>query len=340
MRYQLILLGLSIAVATAAPACAQDAGEIRTACDAFELARKSGNVEQAKHFVASDATAFNGLGREPSSVISEIQSIATSLAGKRERFEPIRVVNRQVQRVGDTAIVLEILGADLATVDKVSPRRRSLVWNRIDGAWKLVHLHESAYAPWEKSIQAFEAQDKDNPPAEGGVVFVGSSSIRGWKTLNTDFPHANAIGRGFGGSQLIDSVIYAHRIVTPYKPRAVVIYAGDNDIASGKSPGRVLDDFTELVRTIQATSEARIGYIAIKPSIRRWEMWPQMKQANALIERFAKRSTGVDYLDIATPMLGQDGKPKSELFVQDGLHLTPAGYELWVSAIEGWVNHE
>jgi lysophospholipase L1-like esterase len=115
------------------------------------------------------------------------------------------------------------------------------------------------------------------------------------------------------------------------------VYAGDNDIAAGRSPDDVLRHFQVLVDTIHADlPAARIGFIAIKPSLKRWDMWPRMKRANHLVEEFSQGHELVDYLDIATPMLGADGSPKPELFVDDGLHLTETGYALWTSVVSPW----
>ena len=103
---------------------------------------------------------------------------------------------------------------------------------------------------WEAAIQAFETMDKENPPKQGAVLFVGSSSIRMWKTLKTDFPNIDVINRGFGGSGVEDLVYFANRIVIPYHPRLVVVYSGVNDIARGKSPENVLQDFRTIVQAV------------------------------------------------------------------------------------------
>jgi lysophospholipase L1-like esterase len=175
---------------------------------------------------------------------------------------------------------------------------------------------------------------QEQPPAPGGVVFIGSSSIVGWKTLKDDFAPMNVTGRGFGGSQVIDSVVYADRIVIPYRPRSVVLYAGDNDVAAGKTPEQVFSDFKKFVKKIHAAlPEVRVYFICIKPSISRWHLWDKMKAANSLVAEFAKKNDLVEYLDIATPMIGQDGKPRPELFVEDGLHLNAAGYKVWTEVV-------
>ena len=184
---------------------------------------------------------------------------------------------------------------------------------------------------WERNIQRFEASDKTKAPPKGKVLFLGSSSIVRW---NTDrlFPKHTTINRGFGGSQISDSLEFAGRILLPYRPRTVVFYAGDNDIAAGKSPKQVVEDYKSLVATTHSTlPKTKFVFVAIKPSLRRWSLWGKMKQANEAIAAFSKSDPRLEYLDIATPMLGDDGKPKKELLAKDGLHLSDEGYKLWTS---------
>lgn len=219
---------------------------------------------------------------------------------------------------------------------------RSIVASLTLGAFGLVALLIAVTAEgadgqgperWEPQIQAFEEQDKAKPPPEGGIVFVGSSSIRGWD-LGKYFPDLPAINRGFGGSQIPDSTYYADRIVIPYKPKLIVVYAGDNDIAAGHSPQQVSADFDGFAAKVQAgLPEARILFISIKPSILRWRLVEQMRQANDLIRKTCEGDRRFDYVDIDSPMIGDDGKPRPELFKEDGLHLNDAGYTLWTSVL-------
>jgi lysophospholipase L1-like esterase len=182
---------------------------------------------------------------------------------------------------------------------------------------------------WEGTIQRFVDADKETPPPQGGVLFVGSSSIRGWRTQRS-FPGIQTLNRGFGGSRIADSLYFADRIVLPYRPRTIVFYAGDNDIAGGLSPERVLGDYLEFVQKVHATlPRTRIVFVAIKPSLARWQLVGKMRRANALIEAAAKNDPRLIYLDIDTPMIGPDGRPRGELFKGDGLHLSPPGYGLW-----------
>jgi lysophospholipase L1-like esterase len=194
---------------------------------------------------------------------------------------------------------------------------------------------ESArWARWEPAITAFERQDRAKPPPKQGIVFVGSSTIRLWD-LARSFAGLDVINRGFGGSELADSVHFAPRIVLPYEPRTVVLYAGDNDIAAGRSPERVSADFRDFVRLVHARlPKTRIVFLSIKPSKQRWRLYPTARRANALIEEMCKSDDRLVYVDLATPMLGADGTPRPELFVGDGLHLSPKGYELWASLLK------
>ena len=190
------------------------------------------------------------------------------------------------------------------------------------------------FAGWEKAIRKFEARDRYQPPAPGGTLFVGSSSIRFWD-LPKYFPGRDYINRGFGGSEMIDSLYFADRIVLPYEPKTIVVYAGDNDIAGKQSAATVANDFQRFAAKVhKQLPETRIIYIAIKPSIRRWELYDEMAQANQLIADYAKSDPRITFADIATPMLNDQGTPKPELFIEDGLHLNDAGYKLWTSILQ------
>ena len=185
-------------------------------------------------------------------------------------------------------------------------------------------------APFAGEIAAFEAADARAMPAKGGILFLGSSSIRLWTDLARDFPGLPVINRGFGGSKIADSVRYADRIVIPYAPRTIVFYAGDNDIADGRSPEQVLADFEALVAKIRARlPETRILFIAIKPSIARWRLIDRIRDANRLVKDYAAADPRLGFVDIFPAMLGPDGKPRPELLGEDGLHMTRAGYAVW-----------
>lgn len=186
---------------------------------------------------------------------------------------------------------------------------------------------------WEKAIAAFETADQANPPKPGGVVFFGSSSIRMWK-LDKSFPELPCVNRGFGGSQMSDAARYAERVVVPHKPRVLVVYSGDNDLAAKRTPEQVLASAAELVRTVKAKlPETRIVFIGVKASLKRWELIETIRETNRLLGKLAADTEGVAFVDVAPAMLGEDGKPRAELFIQDGLHLSEAGYKLWAEKL-------
>lgn len=186
---------------------------------------------------------------------------------------------------------------------------------------------------WEPTIRAFEESDSANPPPKGGIVFLGSSSFRRWD-LDKSFPGKGLINRGFGGSQMADALRYLDRIVLPLAPRRLFIYEGDNDIGTGKSPETVEGEFRELVARVHASLPmTKIVFVSVKPSIRRWHLIDKAREANARVRAIAEEHPLVDYIDAARPLLGPDGKPRRDLFVEDELHLNDAGYAIWAELV-------
>jgi lysophospholipase L1-like esterase len=202
-----------------------------------------------------------------------------------------------------------------------------------------VTLEHKAEIPFASEIAAFEAADKKNPPPSGGILFLGSSSIRFWTTLAQDFPGLPVINRGFGGSQIADSVRYADRIVLPYAPRMIVFYAGSNDLNAGKSPAQVLKDFQTFVDKVHtALPDTRIVYISINPSVARWSQEEKVLEANRLIQRFTRsassRTLKLSFLDSHQRLLGADGQPQPDILRADGLHLNAKGYQEWTAILK------
>ncbi len=187
---------------------------------------------------------------------------------------------------------------------------------------------------WEKQIAAFESEDNERPPEKGGIVFAGSSSIRLWKTLATDFPEHRVLNRGFGGSQLSDLAHFAERLVLAYEPRFVVVYSGGNDINAGKTAEQVFESFRALVGKIrQRQPKTPIAYISIAGNPKRWAQVAEVIRANALIEIFTKQNENLLFIDVFHPMLGVDGLPRPEIFGSDRLHMNASGYELWTQTV-------
>jgi lysophospholipase L1-like esterase len=183
---------------------------------------------------------------------------------------------------------------------------------------------------FEAEVDAFRQWDTKNAAPADSVLFVGSSTIRLWPTAQ-HFVDVPVVNRGFGGSQISDVNYYIDDLVLKYRPEIVVFYAGDNDINAGKTPDRVVADYrTFVTRVLAGRPDTRIVFLAIKPSPARWALWAQMRDAN---ERIRSYSLGFGpqliYVDVATPMLTSAGQTQSHLYVEDGLHMTAAGYDLW-----------
>lgn len=187
---------------------------------------------------------------------------------------------------------------------------------------------------FEKEILAFEASDHTNPPPRHAVLFVGSSSIRLWKTLAQDFPNRHIINRGFGGSQIADSILFADRIVLPYEPATIVFYAGGNDLNAGKTPQAVFNDYKTFVAQVrEKLPDTKIAYISIAGNPARWSQIDRVREANQLIREFSRTLPGLSYIDTATAMLGANGLPRPEIFVADKLHMNTNGYAIWTRVI-------
>lgn len=192
----------------------------------------------------------------------------------------------------------------------------------------------TGFAKWEKDVAAYEAADRENPPAKGGIVFIGSSSIRMWKTLAQDFPQHHVINRGFGGSEMADSAHFADRIVLPYEPRMIVVYSGGNDIHKGKTPEQVLAAFKDFVSKVRAKQPGTpIAYISIAGNPARWAQIDRVKAANAMIESYCQSEPNLKFIDTHSAMLGPDGLPKPDIFLPDRLHMNAEGYKLWTKII-------
>ena len=193
-------------------------------------------------------------------------------------------------------------------------------------------------AGWEDALATFAAADLKQRPEPGGVLFVGSSSIRLWDTLETEFADARVIKRGFGGSRLSDCVKLLDRLVIKYRPRTVMLYAGDNDLAEGATPEEVLQRVKAFADGVHSRlPETNVTFISIKPSPARRALIGKARMANKLVHQYAEAHPRVDYIDVFTPMLAADGTPRRELFRKDALHLNDAGYALWRTVIRPFV---
>ena len=203
----------------------------------------------------------------------------------------------------------------------------------------LASIAQAQISPWQPEFDKFTELDKMQRPAEQDIIlFTGSSSIRMWKDPQQDFDNPNILNRGFGGSQIQDLIDNFDRIVLKYNPAMIVIYSGDNDIAAGKSAEQVFGDFCVLYGMIRADlPHCKVIFIAIKPSLARWNIVLEMQKANNFINEYINGSKNAAFADIYSVMIGKDGKPKPEYFLADGLHMTDQGYDLWTAVLKRYL---
>lgn len=191
------------------------------------------------------------------------------------------------------------------------------------------HAEARDYAKWEKEVAAYEAADAKSPPPKGGILFIGSSTIRLWKTLAEDYPDLKVINRGFGGTEIVDSTHFADRLIFPHEPKQIFLRAGGNDIHAGRTPRQVAADFAEFVRVFHARlPKSEIFYISVSPAPSRWGESDKYRELNRLIREMALEMPRIGFVDTFDMVLAPDGQARPELFVKDRLHFSPEGYKL------------
>jgi len=190
-------------------------------------------------------------------------------------------------------------------------------------------------------IAAFATQDKAAPKAACAIVFTGSSSVRFWKSLEADMAPFPVINRGFGGAQISDVNAYFDQVVTAYRPRAVVFYAGENDLSAGETVASVVSDFERFMRlkTEKLGAATPVYFVSLKPSPLREAQKTQQDAVNAKVQAMSRTRKDLRYIDVAGPMLGPDGEPR-DVFLADGLHMTPAGYAIWTKVVRPAMDRE
>lgn len=192
---------------------------------------------------------------------------------------------------------------------------------------------------WEDDIEGFKEKDRSDQPDKGGILFIGSSSFRGWRTLQEDFPQYNVFNRSFGGSHLSDLIYYFNDIVLPYSPCQIVVYEGDNDVASGMTPEEYLQDvitFTRLVEIFLPGTE--LAFVSTKPSPARKKWEDQYSKANCLVREFCLSKPHLKFIDVHQLMFDGDGNIVEKYFLGDRLHMKPSGYDLWESVVRPYLN--
>jgi lysophospholipase L1-like esterase len=187
---------------------------------------------------------------------------------------------------------------------------------------------------WAAEIDKMTAGDAAHPTPAHPVVFVGSSSIRMWASLATDFPGIPTLNRGFGGSELADSVFYLDRIVLPYRPRAVVLFAGTNDIWSGKTPATVAADFQAFRTKLHAAlPETKLIFLSLTFAPSRVRVHDAVRETNRLIAEDCAKDPRCTFVDVSTPLFDAQGGLRPELYLKDQLHMNADGYAIWTRVL-------
>lgn len=190
---------------------------------------------------------------------------------------------------------------------------------------------------WEPEIAGIEAKLMKNPPKAGAIFFAGSSSFRLWDTAKA-FPDLDTANVAFGGSELRDTIHFFDRILKPHAPGRIVLYAGDNDIAAGRTPEQVTENFAAFVKLVHAKdAKIKIDFVAIKPSPLREKLMAKQAEANAAVRKLIAADERLTYHDIVPALLEKDGKPDPKFFKIDRLHLNDAGYATWKATfLKAW----
>ncbi len=194
------------------------------------------------------------------------------------------------------------------------------------------------YSIWEKEVAAYEASDRQAPPPKGGIVFIGSSTIRLWKTLAADYAGYPVINRGFGGTEIVDATHFADRLIFPHEPKQIFLRAGGNDLHAGRLPSQVADDFENFVRAVHGRlPKAEILFIAASPAPSRWGEKDKTRELNRLIRERALNLPRVGFVDAFDISLTPRGEARPELFVADRLHFSDEGYKLLVDRVRPYL---
>ncbi|MCU4164636.1 GDSL-type esterase/lipase family protein [Carboxylicivirga caseinilyticus] len=194
----------------------------------------------------------------------------------------------------------------------------------------ILNAQYDPHVKYGKAIDAFEKMDSVNHPNEGGILFIGSSSFTKWQDVNDYFPDKYIINRGFGGSQMSDLLYFKERLILPYKPKQIVVFVGGNDITAGEKARSVFKEDKELVKwTLKQFPDVDFLFLSLKPTPKRWALKDEMIRLSKKRERYALKNRQVDYVDVWTPLLNDEGMPKEGIYIADQLHLNAKGYKIW-----------
>jgi len=221
-------------------------------------------------------------------------------------------------------IILFFIACQNATTQQATPEKAS----------KSTLAQKPISDRFEGEIQKFEALDKENDFTKNGIVFTGSSSIRMWSTLEKDMEGLPVLNRGFGGATNPEVIHFAPRYLFQHQPQIIVYYSGENDISEGAKPAAVLATFQQFLKLVKANSpNTKIVYISMKPSVSRWHLWDKFVQGEVLMKTFIDNRKDIEYMDSSLSMLDENGEVKTDIFIEDNLHMNAKGYEGWTNQL-------
>jgi lysophospholipase L1-like esterase len=254
-------------------------------------------------------------------------TLPDDMASKRSGGRLAMCMSLESRKFSTAFLVLAFaLGVQLTSADALA---QMMLSPAVSASPKVLQTGPTPANPFESEVSALETKLSQSPLTPGPIVFYGSSSIRLWKSLAQDFPDYSVLNCGFGGSRLADCARYANRLVFPRKPSAVVIYAGDNDLALGTAPEKAFMTFQQLFGIFRNYSPSMpIAFVSVKPSPARCMYLDNIRRFNRLVEDYLQTRPETDYIDVFSDMLGPDQKPIPSLFVNDKIHLSPAGYQI------------
>ena len=182
-------------------------------------------------------------------------------------------------------------------------------------------------AKFERQVSEYQAADRATPPPRHAILFAGDSQFYRWKTIHEDLPGYTLINRGIDSFQFRDLIHYVDRLVIPYAPRLIVLHVGGNDVHNGRTPAQVLEDFRTFVQRVRAKQPGvRIIWSSITPGPGRWDEAPQRRETNRVMREYIATQPDLGYVDLWNAMLTPDGKPREDIWVEDGVHPNHAGY--------------
>lgn len=191
-------------------------------------------------------------------------------------------------------------------------------------------------SPFYKEIQAFKKLDSIKPPTKNAILLIGSSSFKNWVDVQNYFPLFPIVNRGFGGSSLPDVIRFADDVIFPYEPKQILIYCGENDLASADSvtAKMVFNRFKELFQIIRGRlPKVPVAFVSMKPSPSRERLWPKMIEGNSLIKNYLKKKRNTTFIDVYSKMFDANGEVMKDIFLKDNLHMNAKGYALWQKII-------